>query len=142
MLPGVTKNRATLKRAFRVSGKPAFHWPAGVGFSVTSHRIVKGSDDNTPFPGFNELYSMRVLDRLGVAPVARTQMARDGRALIIERFGIDALGVPAYGVEDICCLLGCNGTPPGSRSFTPESMAWRLCARRRRACNSRGLNRL
>jgi hypothetical protein len=66
MPPGVAKNRATLKRAFRVSGKPAFHWPAGVGFSVTS-RIVTGSDDNTPVCGFNEFYSMRVLERLGVA---------------------------------------------------------------------------
>ncbi len=42
----------------------------------TSRHIVKGSDDNTPFLGFNEFYPMRVLERLGVAPVARTQMER------------------------------------------------------------------
>jgi serine/threonine-protein kinase HipA len=67
--------------------------------------------------------SLRVLERLGVAPVARTLMAHDGRPLIIEHFDIDALGVPAYGIEDICCLLGCNRTPSRSTSFTPESMA-------------------
>ncbi|WP_176060835.1 type II toxin-antitoxin system HipA family toxin [Paraburkholderia sp. BCC1876] len=72
----------------------------------TSRHIVKGSDDSTPFLGFNEFYSMRVLERLGVAPVARTQMSDDGRALIVERFDVDAQGLPAYGVEDLCGLLG------------------------------------
>ena len=72
----------------------------------TSRHIVKGSDDSTPFLGFNEFYSMRVLERLGVAPVARTQMSDDGRALIVERFDVDAQGLPAYGVEDMCGLLG------------------------------------
>ncbi|NYH20385.1 type II toxin-antitoxin system HipA family toxin [Paraburkholderia bryophila] len=72
----------------------------------TSRHIVKGSDDSTPFLGFNEFYSMRVLERLGVAPVARTQMSDDGRALIVERFDVDVQGLPAYGVEDLCGLLG------------------------------------
>ncbi|MCC8405443.1 type II toxin-antitoxin system HipA family toxin [Paraburkholderia sp. MMS20-SJTN17] len=86
----------------------------------TSRHIVKGSDDNTPFLGFNEFYSMRVLERLGVAPVARTQMSDDGRALIVERFDVDAQGVPAYGVEDLCGLLG---LPPHEKyNSTSEKM--------------------
>lgn len=82
--------------------------PAPLGKSTirTSRHIVKGSDDNTPFLGFNEFYSMRVLERLGVAPVARTQMSDDGRALVVERFDVDSDGLPAYGVEDMCGLLG------------------------------------
>ena len=86
----------------------------------TSRHIVKGSDDNTPFLGFNEFYSMRVLERLGVAPVARTQMSDDGRALIVERFDVDAQGLPAYGVEDLCGLLG---LPPHEKyNSTSEKM--------------------
>ncbi|KXU86507.1 toxin HipA [Paraburkholderia monticola] len=86
----------------------------------TSRHIVKGSDDNTPFLGFNEFYSMRVLERLGVAPVARTQMSDDGRALIVERFDVDAHGLPAYGVEDLCGLLG---LPPHEKyNSTSEKM--------------------
>ncbi|WP_233801847.1 type II toxin-antitoxin system HipA family toxin [Paraburkholderia sp. HP33-1] len=86
----------------------------------TSRHIVKGSDDNTPFLGFNEFYSMRVLERLGVAPVARTQMSDDGRALIVERFDVDAQGLPAYGVEDMCGLLG---LPPHEKyNSTTEKM--------------------
>lgn len=80
--------------------------PLGKPTIRTSRHIVKGSDDSTPFLGFNEFYSMRVLERLGVAPVARTQMSDDGRALIVERFDVDADGLPAYGVEDMCGLLG------------------------------------
>ncbi|WP_233849018.1 type II toxin-antitoxin system HipA family toxin [Paraburkholderia sp. HD33-4] len=86
----------------------------------TSRHIVKGSDDNTPFLGFNEFYSMRVLERLRVAPVARTQMSDDGRALIVERFDVDAKGLPAYGVEDLCGLLG---LPPHEKyNSTSEKM--------------------
>ncbi|MEM5293168.1 type II toxin-antitoxin system HipA family toxin [Burkholderia sp. JPY481] len=86
----------------------------------TSRHIVKGSDDNTPFLGFNEFHSMRVLERLGVAPVARTQMSDDGRALVVERFDVDEDGLPAYGVEDLCGLLG---LPPHEKyNSTSEKM--------------------
>ncbi|MGF6921283.1 type II toxin-antitoxin system HipA family toxin [Paraburkholderia sp. 40] len=86
----------------------------------TSRHIVKGSDDNTPFLGFNEFHSMRVLERLGVAPVARTRMSDDGRALVVERFDVDAQGLPAYGVEDLCGLLG---LPPHEKyNSTSEKM--------------------
>ncbi|MFL9960778.1 type II toxin-antitoxin system HipA family toxin [Paraburkholderia sediminicola] len=94
--------------------------PLGKPTLRTSRHIVKGSDDNTPFLGFNEFYSMRVLERLGVAPVARTQMSDDGRALIVERFDVDAEGLPAYGVEDMCGLLG---LPPHEKyNSTSEKM--------------------
>ena len=94
--------------------------PLGKPTIRTSHHIVKGSDDNTPFLGFNEFYSMRVLERLGVAPVARTQMSDDGRALIVERFDVDAEGLPTYGVEDMCGLLG---LPPHEKyNSTSEKM--------------------
>jgi serine/threonine-protein kinase HipA len=94
--------------------------PLGKPTIRTSRHIVKGSDDNTPFLGFNEFYSMRVLERLGVAPVARTQMSDDGRALIVERFDVDAQGLPAYGVEDMCGLLG---LPPHEKyNSTSEKM--------------------
>ncbi|MDE1184099.1 type II toxin-antitoxin system HipA family toxin [Paraburkholderia sp.] len=80
--------------------------PIGKPTLRTSRYIVKGSDESTPFLGFNEFYSMRVLERLDAAPVARTQMSDDGRALVVERFDVDGYGLPAYGVEDMCGLLG------------------------------------
>ncbi len=87
-------------------GKPTLH---------TSRHIIKGSDDNTPYLGFNEFYSMRVLERLNVVPVARTHMSDDGRVLVVERFDVDELGVPAHGLEDACGLLG---LPPHEKYAT------------------------
>ena len=78
----------------------------------TSRHIVKGSDHNTPYLGFNEFYSMRVLERLNVAKVAKTQMSADGRVLIVDRFDVDATGAPTFGLEDSCSLLG---LPPGEK---------------------------
>ncbi len=68
--------------------------------------IVKGSDDKTPFLGFNEFHSMRVLERLNVMSVAKTQMSDDGNVLVVSRFDMDGAGTPAFGVEDACSLLG------------------------------------
>jgi serine/threonine-protein kinase HipA len=94
--------------------------PLGKPTIRTSRHIVKGSDDNTPFLGFNEFYSMRVLEHVSVAPVARTQMSDDGRALIVERFDVNANGLPACGVEDMCGLLG---LPPHEKyNSTSEKM--------------------
>lgn len=72
----------------------------------TSRHIIKGSDEKTPYLGFNEFYAMRVLERLSVAQVARTRMSDDGRVLIVDRFDVNENGVPAYGLEDACGLLG------------------------------------
>jgi serine/threonine-protein kinase HipA len=80
--------------------------PLGKPTLRTSHYIVKGSDDNTPYLGFNEFYSMRVLERLNVARVAKTRMSADGRILIVDRFDVDDKGRPIRGLEDACSLLG------------------------------------
>lgn len=72
----------------------------------TGRFIVKGSDDKTPFLGFNEFYSLRVLERLKVAPVAKARMSSDGRLLIVDRFDLGPDGVPHAGLEDACSLLG------------------------------------
>jgi len=71
-----------------------------------ARHIVKGSDEATPFLGFNEFYAMRVLERMNVAPVAKTRMSADGRILIVDRFDVDASGIAVYGLEDACSLLG------------------------------------
>lgn len=80
--------------------------PLGKPTLRTSRYIVKGSDDHTPYLGFNEFYSMRVLERLNVARVAKTRMSADGRILIVDRFDIDDEGRPICGLEDACSLLG------------------------------------
>ncbi|MGB3288547.1 MAG: type II toxin-antitoxin system HipA family toxin [Burkholderiaceae bacterium] len=81
----------------------------------TSRHIIKGSDDSTPYLGFNEWYTMRVLGRLNVVPVAKTRMSEDGRVLIVERFDVDAQGEVTHGVEDACGLLG---LPPHEKYAT------------------------
>lgn len=89
--------------------------PLGKPTLRTSRYIIKGSDDATPFLGFNEHYSMRVLGRLGVVPVATTRMSDDGRVLVVERFDVDAHGLPTHGLEDACSLLG---LPPHEKYAT------------------------
>ncbi|MBA4243702.1 MAG: type II toxin-antitoxin system HipA family toxin [Pseudomonas sp.] len=89
--------------------------PLGKPTLRTSHHIIKGSDDSTPYLGFNEFYSMRVLERLNVVPVAKTRMSDDGRVLVVERFDVDEHGVPTHGLEDACGLLG---LPPHEKYAT------------------------
>jgi serine/threonine-protein kinase HipA len=72
----------------------------------TGRHIIKGSDDRTPYLGFNEFYSLEVLKRLQVVPVAHARMSVDGRLLIIDRFDLDEAGLPVCGLEDACSLLG------------------------------------
>ncbi|WP_321951321.1 type II toxin-antitoxin system HipA family toxin [Paraburkholderia bannensis] len=85
---------------------PSNHAPVGKQTLRTSRHIIKGSDEQTPYLGFNEHYSMQVLARLGVARVANTTMSDDGRVLVVDRFDVDEQGTPVYGVEDACSLLG------------------------------------
>lgn len=89
--------------------------PLGKPTLQTSRYIIKGSDDNTPYLGFNEFYTMRVLARLYVTPVASTRMSEDGRVLVVDRFDVDEQGVPTHGVEDACGLLG---LPPHEKYAT------------------------
>ena len=71
----------------------------------TARYLVKGSG-NLPYLAFNEHYTLRVLARLNKVPVAHTQLSDDGQVLLVERFDVDAQGVPTYGLEDACSLLG------------------------------------
>ena len=94
---------------------------AAAGLGKTSMRtgryIVKGSDDKTPYLGFDEFYSMRLIERVGAFPVAKTTMSDDGRVLLVERFDVDENGVPVRGVEDLCGLLG---LPPNEK-YSPST---------------------
>jgi len=83
-------------------------------FRTISH-IIKGSDDSTPYLGFNEFYSLRVLERLQVVPVVKARMSQDGRILVVDRFDVDEEGRPIYGLEDACGLLG---LPPHEKYAT------------------------
>lgn len=89
--------------------------PLGKPTLRTSSHIIKGSDDSTPYLGFNEFYSLRVLARLNEVPVVNAQMSQDGRVLVVDRFDVDADGRPVYGLEDACGLLG---LPPHEKYAT------------------------
>lgn len=89
--------------------------PLGKPTLRTGRHIIKGSDGSTPYLGFNEFYSMRVLARLDVVPVAEAQMSDDGRVLVVTRFDVDESGVPTHGLEDACGLLG---LPPHEKYAT------------------------
>lgn len=89
--------------------------PLGKPTLRTPRNIIKGSDASTPYLGFNEFYSMRVLERLNVVPVARTRMSEDGQLLVVERFDVDERGMPTHGLEDACGLLG---LPPHEKYAT------------------------
>ena len=94
-------------------GAPAY--AVGKPTLRTSRHIIKGSDDSTPYLGFNKFYTMRVLERLNVVPVAGTKMSEDGRVLVVDRFDVDEHGVATHGVEDACGLLG---LPPHEKYAT------------------------
>ncbi len=87
----------------------------------TGFHIIKGSDESTPFLGFNEFYTMRVLARLNVVPVASCQMSEDGKVLVVDRFDVDEQGVPRWGVEDACGLLG---LPPHEKYSPSTERVW------------------
>ncbi len=93
--------------------------PLGKSSFRTALHIVKGSDETAPYLGFNEHYSMRVLERLGVTPVAKTRMSSDGRILVVDRFDVEGERAPVRGVEDACGLLG---LPPNEK-YRPSTEA-------------------
>ena len=71
--------------------------------------------------GFNEFYTLRVLERLNVVPVASCRMSEDGRVLVVDRFDVDKNGVPFYGLEDACGLLG---LPPHEKYVPTTERVW------------------
>lgn len=95
--------------------------PLGKPTLRTGFHIIKGSDETTPFLGFNEYYTMRVLERLQVVPVAKCRMSEDGRVLVVDRFDVDENGISHYGLEDACGLLG---LPPHEKYATTTERVW------------------
>jgi serine/threonine-protein kinase HipA len=126
----------------------------------TGRYIIKGSDDKTPYLGFNEFHAMRVLERLNVVPVAKARMSDDGNVLVVERFDTDGSGVPVFGVEDACSLLGLPPhekyapsmeqvlrathvyLPHGSKVAQLERLGWMIitnCVVRNADCHSKNI---
>ncbi|MEO7068587.1 MAG: type II toxin-antitoxin system HipA family toxin [Rhodanobacter sp.] len=70
----------------------------------TQQHIIKGSSRLLPFVSLNEHLCMQVVRR--VMPAARTEISRDGQALVVHRFDIDENGARHWGMEDFCALLG------------------------------------
>jgi len=71
---------------------------------LTRRHIIKGSSAKLPFAALNEYLCMQVAAR--VLPVARTEVSRDGNALVVDRFDVDQRGQLLWGMEDFCALLG------------------------------------
>nr|WP_314874441.1 type II toxin-antitoxin system HipA family toxin [uncultured Pseudomonas sp.] len=95
--------------------------PIGKPTLRTGMHIIKGSDDATPFLGFNEFYTMRVLERLKVVPVASCRMSEDGKILVVDRFDVDEDGIARCGFEDACGLLG---LPPHEKYAPTIERVW------------------
>jgi serine/threonine-protein kinase HipA len=71
---------------------------------LTRKHIVKGSSSRLPFAALNEHLCMQVAAK--VLPSARTEVSRDGNALVVDRFDVDKHGQLHWGMEDFCALLG------------------------------------
>jgi serine/threonine-protein kinase HipA len=71
---------------------------------LTRRHIIKGSTEKLPFAALNEYLCMQVVAK--VLPSARTEVSRDGNALVVYRFDVDEDGQPLWGMEDLCALLG------------------------------------
>jgi serine/threonine-protein kinase HipA len=71
---------------------------------LTRRHIIKGSSGRLPFAALNEYLCMQVLGK--VLPSAKTEVSRDGNALVVHRFDVDREGQPLWGMEDFCALLG------------------------------------
>ncbi|MBA0448385.1 MULTISPECIES: type II toxin-antitoxin system HipA family toxin [Stenotrophomonas] len=74
------------------------------GTLFTHRHIIKGSSPHLPFVSLNEHLSMQVAAK--VLPTAKTEISRDGQALVVDRFDVDDDGQPLWGMEDFCALLG------------------------------------
>lgn len=71
---------------------------------LTRRHIIKGSSGRLPFAALNEHLCMQVLGQ--VLPSAKTEVSRDGNALVAHRFDVADDGQPLWGMEDFCVLLG------------------------------------
>ncbi len=71
---------------------------------LTRRHIIKGSTGRLPYVTLNEHLCMQVAAR--VLPAAKTELSRDGNALVVHRFDVDDNGQLRLGMEDFCALLG------------------------------------
>jgi serine/threonine-protein kinase HipA len=71
---------------------------------LTRRHIIKRSSGRLPFAALNEYLCMQVLSN--VLPSAKTEVSRDGNALVVHRFDVNEDGQPLWGMEDFCALLG------------------------------------
>lgn len=71
---------------------------------LTRKYIIKGSSSRLPFAALNEHLCMQVVAK--VLPCTRTEVSRDGNALVVHRFDVDKQGRLHSGMEDFCALLG------------------------------------
>jgi serine/threonine-protein kinase HipA len=71
---------------------------------LTRRHIIKGSSGRLPFAALNEHLCMQILAK--VLPTAKTEVSRDGNALVVHRFDVNEEGQPLWGMEDFCALLG------------------------------------
>ena len=71
---------------------------------LTRRHIIKGSSGRLPFAALNEHLCMQVLAK--VLASAKTEVSRDGNALVVYRFDVNGEGQPLWGMEDFCALLG------------------------------------
>jgi serine/threonine-protein kinase HipA len=71
---------------------------------LTRRHIIKGSSGRLPFAALNEYLCMQVLAE--VLTSAKTEVSRDGNALVVHRFDVNDDGQPLWGMEDFCALLG------------------------------------
>ena len=78
--------------------------PHGKATLLTRRHIIKGSSSKLPFAALNEYFCMQVASQ--VMPTAKTQVSKDGMALVVDRFDVDEQGQLHLGMEDFCALLG------------------------------------
>ena len=95
----------------------------------TRRHIIKGSSGRLPFAALNEYLCMQVVGK--VLPSAKTEVSRDGNALVVHRFDVDDQGHPLWGMEDFCALLGLR--PAAKYETTWERMSHELSATMYRA---------
>jgi serine/threonine-protein kinase HipA len=86
---------------------------------LTQRHIIKGSSSTLPFVSLNEHLCQQVAAKL--LPTARTEVSRDGKALVVHRFDVDERGQRRWGMEDFCVLLGLR--PSAKYDTTWERMA-------------------
>lgn len=78
--------------------------PHGKATLLTRRHIIKGSSSKLPFAALNEYFCMQVASQ--VMPTAKTQVSKDGMALVVDRFDVDEQGQLYLGMEDFCALVG------------------------------------